>query len=258
MDAYSLDNSWDRARRRLTLLEQHLDPMTKRRMTALGIRHGWRCLEVGAGGGSMAVWLCEQIGPTGRVVATDINTKLLQDLNLPNLEIMEHDISVHSLPDRGFDIVHARWLLHHLREPERAIHRMIDVLRPGGWLLIEDVDYFPIHTSGSRLYVDFMVALSGNIVKASGRDCFWARELPGLVAGTGLRRVGGEGDFPVLQGGTPLAELYSLSAEQMRERIIESGELSADRFDEAIALLNSPNFWAFAAAGIAVWGQREN
>jgi SAM-dependent methyltransferase len=87
---------------------------------------------------------------------------LLQDLNLSNLEIVEHDISVRNLPDSGFDIVHARWLLHHLREPERAIRRMIDVLRPGGWLLLEDVDYFPIHTSGSRLYVDFMIALSGN------------------------------------------------------------------------------------------------
>jgi hypothetical protein len=74
----------------------------------------------------------------------------------------------------------------------------------------------------------------------------------------GLRRVSGEGDFPVLQGGSRLAELYSLTAEQMRERIIESGELSADQFDEALALLNSPDFWAFAAAGVAVWGQREN
>jgi hypothetical protein len=40
MASYALDNSWDRARRRLSLLEQHLDPMTKRRMTMLGIRSG--------------------------------------------------------------------------------------------------------------------------------------------------------------------------------------------------------------------------
>ena len=80
MADYALDNSWDRARRRVSLLEQCLDPMTERRMTALGIREGLRCLEVGAGGGSVAAWLCEKVGPTGRVVATDINIQLLQDI----------------------------------------------------------------------------------------------------------------------------------------------------------------------------------
>jgi len=123
-------------------------------------------------------------------------------------------------------------------------------------LLLEDVDFFPVHTSPSKLYVDFMVALTGTIVRASGRDCFWARALPKLVADMGLQQVGGEGDFSVLQGGLPLAEFFSLSAEQMRERIIESGELSANRLDEALELLKSPNFWAFGGAGVAVWGQR--
>jgi hypothetical protein len=50
----------------------------------------------------------------------------------------------------------------------------------------------------------------------------------GLVAGMGFLQVDGEGDFSVLQGGSPVAEFFSLTAEQMRERIIGSGELSAD------------------------------
>ena len=49
----------------------------------------------------------------------------------------------------------------------------------------------------------------------------------------------------MLQGGSPVAEFFSLTAEQMRERIIESGELSVDRLDEALGLLRSPDFWAF-------------
>jgi hypothetical protein len=74
----------------------------------------------------------------------------------------------------------------------------------------------------------------------------------------GLRQVGGEGDFPVLQGGSPVAEFYSLSARQIRERIIESGALNAVRLDEAFEPLKSPNFWAFGGGGVAVWGQRPN
>ena len=48
---------------RLSLLEQLFDPTTRRRRAL--VRPGWRCLEVGAGRGSMAVWLAEQVGPSG-------------------------------------------------------------------------------------------------------------------------------------------------------------------------------------------------
>ncbi|MGA8617190.1 MAG: class I SAM-dependent methyltransferase [Candidatus Sulfotelmatobacter sp.] len=149
--------------------------MTKRRMTALGISHGLRCLEVGAGGASVAAWLCEQVGPTGRVVATDINIQLLEGIKLPNFEAIKDDITVDSPPENGFDFVHSRWLLHHLPKPELTIRRMIDALRPGGWLLLEEVDFFPVHTSTSQLYVDFMIVLTGSVVRASGRDCHSTR-----------------------------------------------------------------------------------
>jgi SAM-dependent methyltransferase len=256
MAGYALDNSWDWAKRRLSLLEQCLDPITKRRMTMLGIHEGDRCLEVGAGGGSIATWLCDQVGWTGRVIATDINIQLLQDIKLSNFSAIKHDITVDSPPGVGFDFVHARWLLHHLPEPVLAIRRMIDILRPGGWLLLEEPDFFPVLTSTSQLYIDFIIAFTDNVVRASGRDAFWARALPGLVAGMGLRQIGGEGDFPVLRAGSPIAEFYSLSAQQIRKRIIGSGALSAGRFDEALKLLKSPDFWALGGGGVAVWGQR--
>jgi SAM-dependent methyltransferase len=256
MTGYALDNSWDRAKRRLARLEEYLDPLTQRRMTKLGIRDGLTCLEVGGGGGSVATWLCEQVGPTGRVVATDINIQFLQDIKHSNFESKQHDITVDSLPQREFDFVHARWLLHHLPEPERAIHRMIEALRPGGWLLLEEVDFFPVHTSSSKAYSDFMVALTNTVVKAPGCGCFWGRALPELVAGMGLLQVGGEGDFSVLQGGSPIAEFFSLTADQMRERMLESGAQNAEQLDHALALLNDPNFWAFGGGGVAVWGQR--
>ena len=257
MAGYALDNSWDKAKRRLSLLEQCLDPMTKRRMTMLGIGQGDRCLEVGAGGGSIATWLCDQVGSTGRVVATDINIQLLQDIKLNNFTAIKHDI-LDGPPGGDFDFVHARWLLHHLPEPQVAISRMIEALRPGGWLLLEEPDFFPILTSTSQLYIDFIIAFTDNVVRASGRDAFWARALPGLVAGMGLRQVSGEGDFAVLQGTSPLAEFYSLSAQQIRERIIESGALTAERLDEARDLLNSPDFWALGGGNVAVWGQLAN
>jgi SAM-dependent methyltransferase len=256
MANYALDNAWDQARRRLALLEQHLDPMSYRRLAALGVSPGWHCLEVGGGGGSVARWLCRQVGATGHVIATDLDIRFLQEIDEPILEVQRHDIMAEELPAARFDLVHTRWLLHHLPHPEQVIARMVAALRPGGWLLLEEVDFFPVYTSTSQLYVDFMVALTGTVVAASGRDCFWARALPALVAGQGLAEVGGEGDIPILQGGSPIAAFFQLSGEQMRDRVIASGALSAERFNAAMALLDDPTFWACAGAGIAVWGRR--
>jgi len=256
MADYALVNSWERADRRLALLERHLDPMTQRRMSMLGLRQGSRCLEVGGGRGSVAAWLSEQVGPRGRVVATDIDIRFLENIGQANFEARAHDITVDPLPDGEFDFVHTRWLLHHLPQPELAIRRMITALRPGGWLLLEEVDFFPVHTSTSRLYVDFMMAVTGTVVAASGRDCMWARALPSLVSEMGLYQVGGEGDFAVLQGGSPMAEFFLLTAEQVRDRMLAVGALSAERFEKALELLKDSNFWAFAGAGVAVWGQR--
>jgi hypothetical protein len=80
------------------------------------------------------------------------------------------------------------------------------------WLgLLEEPDFFPVLTSSSQLYIDFIMAFTNTVTIPSGRDGLWARALPKLVAATGLQRFGGEGDFPVFQAGSPVAEFCSPS-----------------------------------------------
>ena len=76
---------------RLDLLEQIYDPSSRRRRAL--VQPGWRCLEVGAGRGSMAVWLAAQVGSTGQVVATDVDTRYLARLEIPNLEVVEQNMA---------------------------------------------------------------------------------------------------------------------------------------------------------------------
>src|SRR6476620_7088096 len=108
---------------RLDLLEQIYDP-TSRRRRAL-VQPGWRCLEGGAGRGSMAVWLAEQVGATGHVVATDVDTRYLSRLALPNLDVIEHNIleePLDVLQPGSFDLVCSRLMLFHLKgHQEQAI-----------------------------------------------------------------------------------------------------------------------------------------
>jgi len=77
-------------RERVGLLEQVADPITLRRLERLDVREGWRCLEVGAGHGSVVRWLARPVGPQGPVVATDLDTRFLRDLAAPNIEVRHH------------------------------------------------------------------------------------------------------------------------------------------------------------------------
>src|ERR1700740_2592078 len=75
---------------RLRLLEARYDPGTFRRLGMFGPLAGARCLEVGAGAGSVARWLAAQAGPSGQVIATDTNPRFLTDAEETGVEVRRH------------------------------------------------------------------------------------------------------------------------------------------------------------------------
>src|SRR5438552_2855616 len=54
---------------RLRAVEAAFDPGTRYRLLAAGLCEGWRCLEVGAGAGSIAKWMSDTVAPAGCVLA---------------------------------------------------------------------------------------------------------------------------------------------------------------------------------------------
>src|ERR1700747_1891980 len=100
---YAFPHAGANERRRLELFAERLDPLTVRRIKALDLAPGARCLEVGGGRGSIARWLCEYVGPAGRVTATDLETGFLSELSLPNFDVLRHDVTSDGVPDRAFD-----------------------------------------------------------------------------------------------------------------------------------------------------------
>ena len=138
--SYVLDNAAPQTPARFSALAELYDATTIRHLQRIGVEYGWQCWEIGAGPGSIAQWLCGQVGPSGSVLATDIDTRFLDRGGQPNLTICRHDIVLDPLPDNTFDVVHARLVLVHLPEREQALDRMITALKPGGWLLAEEFD----------------------------------------------------------------------------------------------------------------------
>src|ERR687887_1034052 len=86
--AYLLEHDWEQEPQRLQLLEEHADPTSVRRLEATGVDEGWRCLEVGAGRGSIARWLAQRVGPSGHVVALDLDTTLLDWLDERGVDVV--------------------------------------------------------------------------------------------------------------------------------------------------------------------------
>src|ERR1700757_5182560 len=97
----------DFERSRLRLLEEFHDPLTVGQLDAIGVGEGWRCLDVGAGGGSVTRMLAERVGPTGSVLAVDLDTSLLDHLASDRVEGRRHDLLSDQLPQAAFDLVHA-------------------------------------------------------------------------------------------------------------------------------------------------------
>src|SRR5229473_152461 len=119
------------------MLPTVLDAGTVRHLESLGVGTGWRCLEAGAGAGSIARWLCECVGRGGHVLATDLDTRFVEAalLHRPNGTVLRHDLLRDHLPEASFDLVHARLLLAGLAEPSHGLARLVAALKPGGWLL---------------------------------------------------------------------------------------------------------------------------
>jgi SAM-dependent methyltransferase len=139
-DSYLLDNSAPTAGTRFDALSALFDGVTMRHVDGIGVAAGWRCWEVGAGGPGVPSLLAERVGPTGYVVATDLDVGQMST-NLPgNVEVRRHDVATDEPPGSGFDLVHARLVLVHVPQRDEALRRIVAALRPGGWLLIEDFD----------------------------------------------------------------------------------------------------------------------
>ncbi len=253
MSSYAFDQGWVHERKRLSLVQHVYDPASIRRLEVLGSMEGWRCLEVGAGAGSIAVWLSRRVGPQGSVVASDLDSRFLDELRIPNLQVLRHDIVKDDLPESSFDLIHSRLLIHLLPAREKVLAKLASALRPGGWLLCEVFDNALVLYPPEDPIRDAVLDL---IHAGAGSDKAWARRLPEILQRLGFTEVHAEADAEVYNGGSPAAELYRLTWLQFRDRVLEKGILSAKDFDSRLARLSDPQYWVIAPLMIAAHGRR--
>ncbi len=236
--AYAWDNAMQEGRRRLALLERSLDPATFRRLETIGVSEGWRCLEVGAGGGTICQWLAQRVGVSGHVCAVDVDARFLRSFTYSQLEVREEDILRADLPHAWFDLVHTRWTLMHIPARDRVLDKLIDVLKPGGTLFLEEADVHPIDTLDHTGWRDVSRRVFP-IIARRGSKVDWARDLPYLLVRLGLEGLRAEAEHPYFFGGSELSEFWKISWRRVRDGVAESGDDVA-AWDRDLAELDDP------------------
>jgi SAM-dependent methyltransferase len=259
---YAFDNALAVQRERLDTLEELFDLGTIRQLEARGVAPGWRCLEVGAGGGSIAEWLCDRVGPEGSVLATDLDTRWVAELARPNLQVHVHDLLEDDLPEGAFDLIHVRLLLAWLADPRVGIGRLIAALKPGGFLLAEEIDFVssvpdPRMDAEPRALFE-RAAHAHNTVLAQRHsfDPYYGRRIAGDLDDAGLTDTGSEGRAAMWRGGAACGRIWRLSINQLRDTIIALDLLSPTEFEAALALCDDPRLIVMSPVMMAAWGRR--
>jgi SAM-dependent methyltransferase len=256
---YALDNDRPTAPAILDQLSAILDEFSTGRLVRAGVAGGSRCLEVGAGNGSIAGWLAERVGPTGRVVAMDLKPQHIR--RHPRVETAALDVAIDELPAGPYDVIHARLLLAHLPQRHAVLGRLIEQLAPGGALVIEEwgaagpasVLSAP-NPAAAGLYGRYQRALL-EVFRASGNDGTWAMRVPEVMSDAGLTNVESAVYARSWRGGTAGCLLPIAVAQELREPLIEVGANGED-LDRLAHLLSDPELLLLGNVTVSTIGYR--
>jgi SAM-dependent methyltransferase len=252
-------------RERLRILARVMRPTTLSLFDRVGIEARMECLDVGCGGGDATLDLAELVGSEGRVVGWDIDEIKLglarheaEEKGFGNVEFRLSDISQSNAASE-FDVVYARFLLTHLRDPAGALTSIRQALQPGGVVIVEDIDftgYFCHPDSPAfRLYVE----LYTKVVQRKGGDPNIGLRLPGLLLDNGFERI----QTNVVQPAGIAGEVKLLNAitmEYIADSVLTENLVGSKELDEVIAdlyeLARDSKTFVSAPRVVQAWGYR--
>ncbi len=255
MGEYTLSHELVGEQQRLALMSSLLDPVERARFARLGVRSGWRCLELGCGNGSIAQALAEAVAPTGHVVASDIDLAYIADLRMPCLEVRRIDILQDVIEEGCYDFVVARALVHHLTPARKAVERMIAALKPGGVLLSIEPDMLPCTVTEPVAMRAFWQGWLKWSVEA-GIDYSIGRKIPGWLDSLGLDEVAGEGHTAQFNGGSRWATYWTATMGELAPALLKSGHVTGKMLEEFHSCYQDPHYWTSIMTFVENWGRK--
>ncbi|MDX2679010.1 class I SAM-dependent methyltransferase [Streptomyces sp. NY05-11A] len=231
------------------------DDFTLARLRALGAGPGWRCLDVGAGTGTVSRRLLDEAG-VASVLAVDRDVRFLTERAVPGLDVLKADIAAPYFAPGRFRLVHARFVLMHLPERDRLITRLAELVEPGGVLVLSDAVDLTCDTTPGTPYTAVMRAMWQGLRAAIGTDVSWVPSYPHLLREAGLASVAAEVHVPPLLPGSPISRFWADTWERSRAWMLATGLVDDAAVDEAIRYLGSDECAALSAGMLTAWGRK--
>jgi 2-polyprenyl-3-methyl-5-hydroxy-6-metoxy-1,4-benzoquinol methylase len=164
----------------------------------LGLGEGWRCADVGAGAGDVAIELAHRVGRGGRIYAVDIDPAARDAVaesaaTFAQVIALTQAVEELLLPEE-IDVAFCRFLLLHVHDPAVALRSMAATLRPDGWLVVQE----PITSAGR---------IDGKpLSMPDARHPDVGALLPGLVVAEGLELIDAWSESPAWAGPGPVRD----------------------------------------------------
>jgi SAM-dependent methyltransferase len=238
------------------MLSRVADGRTRRALADVGIASGWHCCDVGSGAGVIAAWMAEQVGSTGRVVSLDVDTRF-QPPSSGIIEVRDVDVTSQPIGESEFDLVHARAVLQHLAPREAVLDAMITATKPGGWIVVSDIDWIQYDAQPvPEPFATLSRLLRDLSSRQHGYDGTWGRMLIDSFTTRGLAEVNCRGEVWMMRGGTDSAEWYVAALERALD-VLPTDVFPPD-FDPraAIAQAREPSFAILSPISVTAWGRK--
>jgi SAM-dependent methyltransferase len=253
-------------RERLRLLSRVMAPSTLALLDRVGIEQGMRCLDAGCGGGDVTLEIARRVGANGQVVgldrdpvAVDIVAAEARAAGVSQVRYRQFDILADDLPEERYDVVYVRFLLTHLSDPAAAIRRLRELLKPGGLLVVEDIDLSGHFIHPPSAAMDDFLYFHREAARLRGADSDIGPRLPGMLEAAGIGPVEMHVAQPAgLRGEVKL--IAAVTMEAIAEAVIATGLATRARIDastdELYRLANDQTTVMSTVRVIQTWGRR--
>lgn len=185
------------------------DPVSLALFDRLGIRRGWRVLEIGPGQGSLHMELRRRVrAPIDAVERSPVfAAALARRVRADGFgagTIWQQDLIDAPLPPRTYDLIFARWVFLFLPRPDAHVAKLARALKPGGFLALQDYhrETFALVPRPPE-WTDFMAA-DRAFFASQGGDASIGGRLPALYRAAGLRVAGIEATVKSGHPGSPV------------------------------------------------------
>ena len=241
------------------------DPVAHALFDRIGVRRGWKVLEVGPGQGSLHLELRRRIrGPADAVersgrFAADLRRACARD-GFGEGTLWQCDLADAPLPASRYHLIFARWVFLFLPDPEAHLRQLVRALRPGGVLAIQD---YHRETLGMvptpPEWGDLLVADRALFASQGGNASIGAR-MPALFRRAGLEVTGVEPEIKTGHPGSPVwawISNYFLSVMGQMEKLRPFTPAKAARLRKAwFAAGEDPASLLIAPAVLSITGRK--